>query len=331
MVPALKPHKPVPEGALIRMIAPANFVREADLVHGALMLKHQKFRVEPCEHMFDRDGQFAGDDKLRARSLMEAFADPKVDVIICARGGYGSPRILDLVDWGEVAKHPKPFIGYSDVTSILNTLVFECRMPSFHGPMVRDLHDETGADEKTLRGLLEALRGTYRDWPKLTVDAKVLREGDVIAPIVGGNLTMLASLAGTPTTFSADGAILLLEDVSEYIYRLDRALVQLGRAGALAGVKGVIVSDLVEVEDGNVPFGKTALEMIVSHFPDVPIVADVPAGHGPRKATLPLGLPVRLKADRKKGATLEYLGGLVSAAIDAARSNGASSKQEKSA
>jgi muramoyltetrapeptide carboxypeptidase len=320
MPPALKPFKPVPEGAQIRMIAPANFVREADLVHGALMLKHQKFRVVPCDHMFDRDGQFAGPDELRARSLMEAFADPDVDVIICARGGYGSPRILDLVDWAEVAKTPKPFIGYSDTTAILNTLVFECRMPAFHGPMVRDLHDETEADEQTLRGLLEALRGTYRDWPKLCAAAKVLQEGDVIAPIVGGNLTMLASLAGTPTKFSANGAILLIEDVSEYVYRLDRALVQLKRAGMLDGVKGVIVSDLVEVEDGNVPFGKTPHEMIASHFPGVPIVADVPAGHGPRKATLPLGLPVRLRADGVKGASLEYLGNYVEAAMDAARS-----------
>jgi len=318
MALALKPHKPVPENALIRIIAPANYVKESDLVHGAMVLKHQKFRVEPCEHMFDREGQFAGSDELRARSLTEAFTDPEVDVILCARGGYGSPRILDLVDWAEVAKHPKPFVGYSDITAVLNTLVFQCEMPAFHGPMVRDLHDEKPADDQTLRGLLEALRGTYRDWPQLCDKAKVLRAGEVIAPIVGGNLSILAGLMGTSTNFSADGSILLIEDVSEYVYRLDRALVQLGRAGALKGVKGVIISDLVEVEDGNVPFGKPPLEMILSHFPDVPVIADVPAGHGPRKATLPFGVPVRLKAD-EDGASLDYLGDYVEAAIDAAR------------
>lgn len=318
MALALKPHKPVREDALIRIIAPANFVKESDLVHGAMILKHQKFRVEPCEHMFDREGQFAGSDALRARSLTEAFTDPEVDVILCARGGYGSPRILDLVDWDEVAKHPKPFIGYSDITAVLNTLVFQCHMPAFHGPMVRDLHDEKPTDDQTLRGLLEALRGTYRDWPLLCEKAKVLRTGEVIAPIVGGNLSILAGLMGTSTNFSADGSILLIEDVSDYVYRLDRALVQLGRAGALDGVKGVIISDLVEVEDGNVPFGKPPLEMILSHFPDVPVIANVPAGHGPRKATLPFGVPVRLKAD-DDGASLEYLGHYVEAAIDAAR------------
>jgi len=319
---ALKPHKPVSEGALIRIIAPANFVSEADIVHGSLMLKHQKFKVEPCPHMFDRAGQFAGSDELRARSLKEAFTDPAVDAIICARGGYGSPRILDLIDWAEIAKHPKPFIGYSDITAILNTLVFRCGMPAFHGPMLSDLHDEKPADEQTLRGLLEALHGTYGDWPMLCNTAEVLAQGDVIAPMVGGNLTVLASLAGTSTEFSADGAILLLEDVCEYIYRLDRALVQMRRAGMLDGVKGVIISDLIEVEDGNVPFGKTAHEMVLSHFPGVPVVAGLPAGHGPRKATLPFGIPVRLKAD-DEGASLEYLGGLLEAAIDAARAQSA--------
>jgi muramoyltetrapeptide carboxypeptidase len=325
MPPALKPHKPVPQGGLIRIIAPANFVTESELVHGTLMLKHQRFQVEPCPHMFDREGQFAGADEVRARSLTEAFTDPSVDAIICARGGYGSPRILDLVDWAKIAKFPKPFVGYSDITAILNTLVFKCGMPAFHGPMVRDLHDESEADDQTLRGLLEALRGTYRDWPKLCEGAEVLAEGDAVAPIVGGNLTILASLAGTGTNFSANGAILLLEDVSEYVYRLDRALVQMRRAGMLDGVQGVIISDLVEVEDGNVPFGMTPHEMILSHFPGVPVIANMPAGHGPRKATFPLGIPVRMKAG-PEGASLEYLGHLVEAAMKGAQGAGAQEK-----
>ncbi len=282
---------------MIRMVAPANFVTEADIVHGAMTLKKHKFRVDPCPHLFDRDGQFGGTDRARAKSIMDAFTNPNIDVILCARGGYGSPRLLDRIDWSEIAKHPKPFIGYSDITAILNTLVFECGMPAFHGPMVRDLQDGgTVEDEQTLRGLLEALRGTYQDWPNLCNGATVLRRGEVEAPIVGGNITVLASLAGTGWKFSAEGAILLLEDVSEYVYRLDRALVQLRRAGMLEGVAGVIISDLVEVEDGNVPFGKTDLEMILGHFPGVPVIANVPAGHGPRKATLPMGVPVKMSA-----------------------------------
>jgi len=303
MAPALKPLKPIPDGACICMIAPANFVTEGDLVHGVRSLKKQKFVVMPAPRLFDREGQFGGTDKVRAKSLMDAFSNPNVDAIVCARGGYGSPRILDLVDWAAVAKHPKPFVGYSDATAILNALVFQCGMPAFHGPMVRDLHEDSKVGDQTLRGLLEALRGTYRDWPGLLAGATPLRDGECEGPIVGGNLTVLASLAGTGTTFSASGAILLLEDVSEYVYRLDRALVQLRRAGGLEGVKGVIISDLVDVEDGNVPFGKTPHEMILSHFPDVPVIAEVPAGHGPRKATLPLGIPVKLKVSAE-GSTL---------------------------
>ncbi len=296
MAPKLRLPKPVPEGATIRMIAPANFVTEADVVSGMRVLKKQKFVLQPCPHLFDREGQFAGSDKVRAQSLMDAFEDPAVHVVHCARGGYGSPRILDLVDWKLVAKHPKPFIGYSDATAILNTLVFDCAMPAFHGPMVRDLKEGEEEDDETTRGLLEALRGTFGDWPSLCKEVEVLAEGSVTAPLVGGNITMLATLAGTGSTFSADGAILLLEDVAEYTYRLDRALVQLSRAGMLDGVKGVVISNLVEVEDGNVPFGKTPEEMILGHFPGVPVISGFPGGHGPRKATLPLGVPIKLEA-----------------------------------
>jgi len=304
MAPALKPLPPIPDGACICMIAPANFVTESDLVYGTLILKKQGFQMIPSPRLFDQEGQFGGSDEVRAKSLMDAFANPNVDAIICARGGYGTPRILDRIDWDLVAKNPKPFIGYSDVTAVLNTLVFKCGMPAFHGPMVRDFHDESEADDQTLRGFLEVLRGTYKDWPQLLEGAAVLREGKAEGPIVGGNLTMLASLAGTATKFSADGAILLLEDVGEYVYRMDRALVQLRRAGALRGVKGVLISELVDIEAGNVPFGKEPLEMILSHFPDVPVIAEVPAGHGPRKATLPLGLPVKMVAS-EEGCSLE--------------------------
>lgn len=300
MLPALQPFAPVRQGAQIRVIAPANFVTERDLVHGTLVLKQQQFKVVTCPRIFERSGQFAGTDKTRAESLTDAFLDPDVDVIMCARGGYGAPRILDRIDWTAIAKHPKPFIGYSDITAILNTLVFECGMPAFHGPMVRDLHHETDADDQNLRGLLEALRGRYADWPGLCAGAVALSEGEATAPVVGGNLTLLASMAGTRNQVSADGAILLLEDVSEYTYRIDRALVQMRRAGVLRGVKGVILSDLVEVEDGTVPFGKTPHEVVQSHFPNVPIVANVPAGHGLRKATIPLGLPVTLKASAEE-------------------------------
>jgi len=295
MAPSLKPLAPVPDGGKLRLIAPANFAKERDVVPGIRFLKSQGYDVSPCARLFAQAGQFAGPDKLRAQSLMDAFADPTVDAIISARGGYGSPRFLDLVDWDLVAANPKPFVGFSDITAVLTALVLHCKMPAFHGPMVRDLGDTT--DDKTHRGFLEALRGTHLDWPQLWEGVKVLREGCATGPLIGGNITVLASIAGSNMPLEADGAILLLEDVGEYIYRMDRALVQLARSGAFEGLKGVIISDLVDVEDGNVPFGLPATDMILSHFPGVPVIADFPAGHGPIKATLPLGVSVTLDAN----------------------------------
>ncbi len=297
MVPNLKPFEPIASDATLRLIAPANFVVERDVVPGIRFLRGQGFNVSPCPHLFDQQGQFAGSDKTRAASLTGAFADPDVDAVICVRGGYGSPRMMDLVDWDVVAANPKPFVGFSDVTALLVKLVLGCNMPAFHGPMIRDMGDQT--DDKTHRSLLEALRGTHADWPRLWAGVKTLREGKVTGPIIGGNLTVLAAIAGSATPLETEGAILLIEDVCEYIYRLDRALVQLGRAGSLKGVRGLIISDLVEVEDGNVPFGKSAQEMILSHFPGIPVVSEFPAGHGPIKATLPFGVPVTLDANKE--------------------------------
>lgn len=278
-------------GSTIRVIAPANFVTEADMAPGRAHLEAAGFVVEYCKDLFAREGQFAGSDQTRAASLMRAFADPKVDAIICARGGYGSPRILPLIDWDQVAAHHKPFVGYSDLTAVMARLVHQCGMRAFHGPVLRDL--KADADPETISSLLAALRGEGSS-PDLS-NAVGIQDGDAQGPLVGGNLTMLASIMGTGSGFSADGCILLLEDVSEYIYRLDRALVQMCQAGALTGVRGVVISDLVDVEDGTVPFGLSALEMIRAHFKDIPIVAGIPAGHGPKKYTWVLGADTELR------------------------------------
>lgn len=257
---------------------------------GRSHLEAAGFKVDYCKDLFAQDGQFAGSDATRAASLQRAFADPAVDGIICARGGYGSPRILPLIDWKAVAAHPKPFVGYSDLTAVMARLNFQCGMRALHGPVLRDL--KTDADPAMIESLVSALRGELPA-PDLSA-AKPVQNGTAGGPLVGGNLTMLASIAGTGAELSAEGCILLLEDVSEYIYRLDRALVQLRQSGALDGVRGVVISDLVDVEDGTVPFGRSAIEMMQAHFEGVPILAGVPAGHGPRKYTWMLGANANL-------------------------------------
>ncbi len=286
-VSSLPPFPGLSADSTIRIIAPANYVTEAAMAPGRAMLEAAGFKVDYCANLFEREGQFAGSDQMRAESLMTAFADPDVAAIISARGGYGSPRLMELVDWNRIALNPKPFVGYSDLTAVMTRLVHRCGMRAFHGPVMRDLSADTA--EPTAQSLIAALKGTPVDDPLSMASVVPVRPGQASGPLVGGNLTMLASIMGTDSGFSAQGAILLLEDVAEYIYRLDRALVQLRQAGALEGVQGVIIADLVDVEDGTVPFGISAIDMIAAHFGDVPIVAGVPAGHGRRKLTLALG------------------------------------------
>ncbi len=288
----LPPFSGLPQGATLRVIAPANYVTEADMAPGRTALEAAGFKIDYCADLFAREGQFAGADRTRAASLMRAFSDPTIDGILCARGGYGSPRIMELVDWSVIAANPKPFVGYSDLTAVLARLVHRCGMRAFHGPVMRDLRD--GCDPLNLASLTAALRGE-RTRLKDIPGAVAVRDGDASGRLVGGNLTLLASLMGTGAGFRAEGGILILEDISEYIYRLDRALVQLRQSGALDGVKAVLISELVDVEDGTVPFGKSAIDMIAAHFGDIPIVAGVPAGHSPRKLTWELGAEVNLQ------------------------------------
>jgi muramoyltetrapeptide carboxypeptidase len=240
------------------------------------------FEVVVPDDLFAAQGYLAGSDAHRAGVLNRLFADPGIDAVMCARGGYGSLRILPLLDYAHLAANPKVLIGFSDITALLAAVSERCRLVVFHGPVVTTLAD---ASERTLAGLREAV---LSDRP-LTVrleGAIALRPGSASGPVCGGNLTTLCHLLGTPFAPRFKNRIVFLEDCGEAPYRIDRMLVHMQRAGCFHGISGLVLGSF----DG---CGSPAqiLEIVADLFQgtEIPILAGVDAGHGEPNLTLPLG------------------------------------------
>lgn len=285
------------------MPAPAGPVpREAFLA--GLRILEARYRVVHDDGVFCRTGYLAGDDARRAAELNRYLADPDVRAIHCARGGYGIMRILPALDAAALRRAPL-IVGFSDVTALLAWAWARAGVRGVHGPNVTQLAAVPAADQAALWRLLEDPAP-----PGLWATGLTRVTGGVArGPLVGGNLEVLSRLVGTDTLPSLRGAILFLEEVGERPYRLDRTLTHLALAGALAGVAGVLVGDLVKCDepDGSGP-GPT--EVVAERLATlgVPVCLGMPAGHGARNRALPLGAPAVLDAD---AGTLELLEGAV--------------------
>ncbi len=275
---------------VIGIAAPASAFDRGLFERGAAALREMGFAVAAGEAVFEAHGRFAGGDAARASELNRLFADPAVDAILCARGGWGSMRILPAIDYRAIARRPKPFVGFSDATALLAALEARCGCPVFHGPMATTLAD---AGEETRAGLAAALRGEGpREIP--LGGARVLRGGRAQGRIAGGNLTTLCHLLGTPFAPRFDGRILFLEDCGEAPYRIDRMLTQLRLAGGFAGVRGLLLGRFTDCGDPEEVLAAAA--EAVAGF-DFPVVAGVAAGHGEPNLTIPFCAPARLDAD----------------------------------
>jgi muramoyltetrapeptide carboxypeptidase len=224
------------------------------------------------------------------------FTDPQVSAIVCAKGGYGAPRIVDALDYGLIRRHPKRFVGYSDITALLLGIARHAGLETYHGPMLGDVADGLAPDSAA--HLLAALTGTPApDAAAALLDQAVaLRPGRAAGRLIGGNLSLLVNMIGTPTDFDTAGAILFLEDVDEPLYHIDRMLVHLRRAGKFAGIAGLMIGEMTKLRDGSVPFGATVEDMALAAIGDaaIPVVANFPCGHSPRQMTLPIGAPATL-------------------------------------
>ncbi len=298
-------HKPprLKVGDRIGIVSPAAAVQAEKLKLGCRALQQCGFSVQVGARALQRDRFFAGPDQTRAEELTAMFADPSVQAVFCSRAGYGSGRLLPLLDFTTFACHPKIFVGYSDVSLLLNAFVQRAGLVCFHGPLVAGEFAE-GLSARSRAHLFNLLaHGTGEEYLPFST---TLRTGVAEGMLVGGCLSVLAATLGTPFAFEPRGAILFLEDIGEKPYRIDRMLVQLKQAGLLEHLAGVVFGEMQGCwgTEGDL----TLLSSVIADaFADYayPVGFGLPAGHGGENFALPLGTRVRLDAGQQQLVFLE--------------------------
>jgi muramoyltetrapeptide carboxypeptidase len=305
----LKP-RALPPGGRVAVVAPASPFTRQEFDEGVAELERLGFQpiFEPT--VFARQGGYlSGDGRLRARAFLDAWRDPTVDAIIAARGGYGSVHMLPYLDREILRRTPKPFVGYSDVTSLLTYLTIGCEIVSFHGPMLAGkLAKGTSAYDPD--SFLRALTAPVPLGELAPASLEVFRTGEAAGPLYGGTLAQLVATLGTPFAFAPpQGYLLFLEDVAERPYRLDRMLTQLRLAGVLDGAAGIVLGEFVGCDEpGGAMAARAVLAELFAGF-DGPVVYGFPSGHTAGPAlTLPFGVRARLIATDKPRLIIEEAG-----------------------
>lgn len=282
--------KPLSKGSKIAIVATARFITESELEYSLQYLRDNGFVPVYDERLFAVSGQFAGSDDFRANVLQSYLDNPDIDAILCARGGYGTVRIIDKLNFDKFINKAKWIIGYSDVT-VLHAKMQSLGFESIHASMPINFRDNTDA---ALTSLINAL--TSQDLYYEIKNSPLNIQGEAEAEIVGGNISVLYSMLGSSTFPDTKGKILFLEDLDEYLYHIDRMMFAFERAGILDGIKGLIVGGLTKMHDNNIPFGKTAEEIILERVADkgIPVCFDFPAGHIDDNRAIILGRKIRL-------------------------------------
>jgi muramoyltetrapeptide carboxypeptidase len=245
---------------------------------------------------------FSGTDSERLNELQEFLDDPSIKAILFGRGGYGSSRIVDALDWRKFKKDPKWVIGYSDITVFHSHIYTNYKIASLHSPMAAAFNDG-GKDNAYIQSLHKALIGEPM---RYTVSASEHnRKGEAIGELLGGNLSLLVHAIGTDSDIKTKGRILFIEDIGEQLYNIDRMMLQLKRAGKLDKLAGLIVGGFTDTKDTERPFGKTVQEIIMEKVAsyDYPVCFDFPVSHDTPNYALKVGVGVKLKVGKK--VTLE--------------------------
>jgi muramoyltetrapeptide carboxypeptidase len=302
---SVKPHKPpaLRPGDTVGVVATSAAVERTYLERGVGALVAMGYRVKVSEHALDRAGILAGSDQDRARELNAFFADSSVKAIFGARGGYGCGRLLPLIDFAVIEKAPKIFLGFSDATFILNAMVECAGTVAFHGPMVA-MDFAHALTNRSIDHLTRLLSGETRQFELEAREA--LRPGTGEGELIGGCLSVLVAMIGTPFAPKFDGRILFLEDTGEKAYRVDRMLVQLRQAGVFERVAGIVFGAIRPIE-GNEAERVRIAEFVAEQTAglEVPVLVGIEAGHGTENMTLPFGVRVRLESAGRRLVIME--------------------------
>ncbi len=279
-------------GDTVGVVAPAAAVDREYLERGVAALTAMGYRVKVSRHALDRRGILAGDDQVRAAELAAFFADTEVQAIFAARGGYGCGRLLPLIDFKAMVRTPKIFMGFSDETYLLNAIVDQCGMVSFHGPMVA-MDFARGVNGAARTHLARMLAGEGSGCA-LAAET-VVHPGTARGVLIGGCLSVIVAMIGTPWEPDFTGRILFLEDTGEKAYRVDRMMTQLRQAGVLRRAAGIVFGAIHPV-NGNAAEHALISEFIAGQTADLdcPVLSGIEAGHGTENFVLPLGLEAQV-------------------------------------
>ncbi len=298
-------------GDTLGLIAPSGAVRtEGAIARAAAETERMGFKVKLGESAGQKYGYLSGTDEVRARDINSMFRDDEVDAIVCLRGGYGAMRILDQLDYDMIAKHPKIFMGFSDITALHIALLERCGLVTFHGPMAAANWADKSLDDFSRESMYRALMHAEPvgelvnppEYPKQTVNP-----GQAEGQLVGGNLMLIASSLGTPWELDTKGRIIFIEEVGERTYCVDRMLTQLRLAGKFDDCAGVVFGDFADCPIEYPEFGLSLEEIIrdVVSPSGKPVFTGLRCGHCSPKLTLPFGVKCRMDADKCNLTVLE--------------------------
>lgn len=289
------------KGDKVAIIATARKVSKEEIQPAVAFFESYGLSVLLGKNLFESSNQYAGSDEQRAEDLQWALDDENIKAILIARGGYGSIRVLEKVNFIKFKKYPKWLVGYSDVT-VFHNAIHTIGVSTIHATMPLNF---TKNNEAT-KSMADALFGNLQEIH--TEENYSNKEGKAIGVLVGGNLSLLYSLSGTSFDIDTNGKILFIEDIDEYLYHIDRMMMQLKLSGKLKNLKGLIVGGMTDMKDNTIPFGKLPEEIILDAVKEYsfPVCFDFPAGHIDRNLAMYFGREVELNVDNEE-ATLKFL------------------------
>ncbi len=283
------------QGDTVAIIATARKVSEEELNPAKNLFESYGLNVVLGEHIYDSNNQYAGTDKNRATDLQWSLNSHDIKAIIIARGGYGTVKLMEHIDFTEFKKHPKWLVGFSDVT-VLHSAIHNQGIATMHATMPLTFAKSTEAT----KSMIDALFGKL---PKIDLEENFSNKpGFATGQLVGGNLSLLYALAGTPYDIDTTDKILFIEDLDEYLYHIDRMMMQLKLSGKLKKLKGLIVGGMTDMKDNTIPFGKFPEEIILDAVADYnyPVCFDFPAGHINRNLAICFGKEIELHVSDEK-------------------------------